>query len=109
MPPGGSLGHLLKTGQFAEHPYVLARSCAVSYLPNRGFLALGTDISRGNGIGEFAIQVLDGLGRVAPGRAGTALTLSASPDLKLPPGWNPVSYTHLRAHETVLDLVCRLL
>src|SRR5665811_2481381 len=22
---------------------------------------------------------------------------------------NPVSYTHLRAHETVLDLVCRLL
>src|SRR5664280_3849023 len=24
-----------------------------------------------------------------------------------PPG--PVSYTHLRAHETVLDLVCRLL
>ena len=24
-------------------------------------------------------------------------------------GVNPVSYTHLRAHETVLDLVCRLL
>ena len=24
-------------------------------------------------------------------------------------GLNPVSYTHLRAHETVLDLVCRLL
>ena len=23
--------------------------------------------------------------------------------------WRPVSYTHLRAHETVLDLVCRLL
>ena len=23
--------------------------------------------------------------------------------------WIPVSYTHLRAHETVLDLVCRLL
>ena len=23
--------------------------------------------------------------------------------------WEPVSYTHLRAHETVLDLVCRLL
>ena len=23
--------------------------------------------------------------------------------------FNPVSYTHLRAHETVLDLVCRLL
>ena len=24
-------------------------------------------------------------------------------------GTQPVSYTHLRAHETVLDLVCRLL
>ena len=24
-------------------------------------------------------------------------------------GYNPVSYTHLRAHETVLDLVCRIL
>ena len=23
--------------------------------------------------------------------------------------YNPVSYTHLRAHETVLDIVCRLL
>src|SRR5665811_1953836 len=26
-----------------------------------------------------------------------------------PPSDGPVSYTHLRAHETVLDLVCRLL
>ena len=26
-----------------------------------------------------------------------------------PLGAEPVSYTHLRAHETVLDLVCRLL
>ena len=26
-----------------------------------------------------------------------------------PTGVDPVSYTHLRAHETVLDLVCRLL
>ena len=25
------------------------------------------------------------------------------------PDGSPVSYTHLRAHETVLDLVCRLL
>ena len=28
---------------------------------------------------------------------------------KQPLGINAVSYTHLRAHETVLDLVCRLL
>ena len=34
------------------------------------------------------------------------------PECHLAPGapaWDPVSYTHLRAHETVLDLVCRLL
>ena len=30
---------------------------------------------------------------------------AAQPNL----GYDPVSYTHLRAHETVLDLVCRLL
>ena len=29
--------------------------------------------------------------------------------LELAYGRDPVSYTHLRAHETVLDLVCRLL
>ena len=31
------------------------------------------------------------------------------PDIGEPGGIGPVSYTHLRAHETVLDLVCRLL
>ena len=30
-------------------------------------------------------------------------------DLAERSGLSPVSYTHLRAHETVLDLVCRLL
>ena len=30
-------------------------------------------------------------------------------DLRITNVWDPVSYTHLRAHETVLDLVCRLL
>ena len=34
-------------------------------------------------------------------------TLAVYPTLMLDLG--PVSYTHLRAHETVLDLVCRLL
>ena len=29
--------------------------------------------------------------------------------LDQPIPYGPVSYTHLRAHETVLDLVCRLL
>ena len=31
------------------------------------------------------------------------------PGSKLTDREKPVSYTHLRAHETVLDLVCRLL
>ena len=33
----------------------------------------------------------------------------ATSDAVLSAQWEPVSYTHLRAHETVLDLVCRLL
>src|SRR5664280_255320 len=36
------------------------------------------------------------------GRQGGAAVLQSG-------GLRPVSYTHLRAHETVLDLVCRLL
>ena len=34
-------------------------------------------------------------------------TLANTPEVVA--GGTPVSYTHLRAHETVLDLVCRLL
>ena len=37
-------------------------------------------------------------------------TLDVEPAIQdLPDATPPVSYTHLRAHETVLDLVCRLL
>jgi phosphatidylinositol alpha-1,6-mannosyltransferase len=54
----------------------------------RRFLALGTDISPGNGIGSFTTQFLAGVGRINPGRLGTALALSASPDLKMPQGWS---------------------
>src|SRR5664280_2880385 len=39
---------------------------------------------------------------------GTDRTFRLMPCLPSPPR-GPVSYTHLRAHETVLDLVCRLL
>ena len=35
--------------------------------------------------------------------------LEAAGNLKRTHGGAPVSYTHLRAHETVLDIVCRLL
>src|SRR5664280_3416952 len=39
----------------------------------------------------------------------TSKTIDALMKLELPSGVEAVSYTHLRAHETVLDLVCRLL
>ena len=35
--------------------------------------------------------------------------LDAAPAIVVGARLGPVSYTHLRAHETVLDLVCRLL
>ena len=38
---------------------------------------------------------------IAPGACGNAFIVTRT--------WTAVSYTHLRAHETVLDLVCRLL
>ena len=40
-------------------------------------------------------------GQVGVDQAGANLVLAVEQ--------GPVSYTHLRAHETVLDLVCRLL
>jgi glycosyltransferase involved in cell wall biosynthesis len=52
-----------------------------------GFLALGTDISRGNGIGAFSIQILEGLARIAPREPGTALALTSTCDIELPPPW----------------------
>ena len=39
----------------------------------------------------------------------TALAIGIALDLRYSTWPMPVSYTHLRAHETVLDLVCRLL
>src|SRR5665811_715683 len=36
-------------------------------------------------------------------------TMTVLPRATIPETPTPVSYTHLRAHETVLDLVCRLL
>ena len=37
------------------------------------------------------------------------LSALMNPDIHFSEYHIPVSYTHLRAHETVLDLVCRLL
>ena len=45
-----------------------------------------------DGLDNYRISEMLGVGRIQVGR------------------WRePVSYTHLRAHETVLDIVCRLL
>ena len=47
---------------------------------------------------------------VAEGAAGTALGAAEGALRQMSMRAHiPVSYTHLRAHETVLDLVCRLL
>src|SRR5664280_3077074 len=62
---------------------------------------------------------VDALEEVAVGREGVDLALGGrtgdrqrGQDLRRPileaDDLGPVSYTHLRAHETVLDLVCRL-
>ena len=40
---------------------------------------------------------------------GLTLLARDGDDAQMGAGDEPVSYTHLRAHETVLDLVCRLL
>mgnify|MGYP003380239434 CR=1 FL=1 len=40
---------------------------------------------------------------------GTVEAVKTVSDLFMPVSGKAVSYTHLRAHETVLDLVCRLL
>ena len=47
-------------------------------------------------------------GRAAPDYAEVHRELKR-PGVTLTLLWEAVSYTHLRAHETVLDLVCRLL
>src|SRR5665811_1753576 len=48
----------------------------------------------------FGLPIAEGLERAKPFHPKA---------LVLVPTREPVSYTHLRAHETVLDLVCRLL
>src|SRR5665811_326588 len=51
-------------------------------------------VTEGTGMGALA------LGRPAAGKTGTTTNNKAV-------WFDAVSYTHLRAHETVLDLVCR--
>ena len=58
--------------------------------------------------------IRDSLGRWDEAQAALEQSLALFQQVGSPSGEagaliNPVSYTHLRAHETVLDLVCRLL
>ena len=56
------------------------------------------DLSGNPGVNNFESSA-DGNPKTGQGGSMARFTISK----------NPVSYTHLRAHETVLDLVCRLL
>ena len=53
--------------------------------------------------------VEDGVWQVVLGSDVTGALAEGSNRLDIVAVSKPVSYTHLRAHETVLDLVCRLL
>ena len=53
---------------------------------------------------DFTVQTRGRRRARAPQGAGSTVA-----DVLSLMGVDPVSYTHLRAHETVLDLVCRLL
>ena len=64
---------------------------------------------------DFDLAAKQALGTHRPVAAQVALMalcsheFAGSSAVKSLDGTLPVSYTHLRAHETVLDLVCRLL
>ena len=79
----------------------------------RAKLAQKTDFFQQNALQIFTKDWTD-LTKIKLHLKGTAFQLKVwQALLKIPIGdistYTPVSYTHLRAHETVLDIVCRLL
>ena len=71
-------------------------------------LAIGIGLEGGHPVqrvtGQFGRAERPALRRKLERRGGIELEIA-----RLVIAFQPVSYTHLRAHETVLDLVCRLL
>ena len=66
-------------------------------------------VQLGFGQGKGALELDRVFGCQDEERPGQGPRLAVDRHLALLHGLEPVSYTHLRAHETVLDLVCRLL
>ena len=85
-------------------------------------LTMGGSKARGNPLGAVGVYQIVEAAMQLRGQAGASQVKDARLALTLNVGgpastafahvlerYTPVSYTHLRAHETVLDLVCRLL
>src|SRR5665811_2427498 len=68
-------------------------------------LVMGEDVGKLGGV----FRVTDGLQKDFGEARVIDTPLAESGIVGTAIGLAPVSYTHLRAHETVLDLVCRLL
>ena len=59
--------------------------------------------------GFINLEAFEGTGSLGGWKSSCSANLIAADGVLNSPDYTPVSYTHLRAHETVLDLVCRLL
>src|SRR5450756_2782920 len=102
--------------RIAEHPIlsVAPRACVAFYWQGRELMAReGETIASAlfaNGIRTFGHHARDGSPQgifCANGQCAQCLVLADGKPVKS--CMEPVSYTHLRAHETRHDLVCRLL
>ena len=78
-----------------------AQAQVISLRDASGALVNGTVITVNEPLSGDSEQT-PGVGLSAENTSGSDLTINVR-------RYEPVSYTHLRAHETVLDLVCRLL
>ena len=83
----------------------IAQPLLTTFKVNSGF---GT-VTSSAGDGSLTFRFISDANYPATGWKGS-ISLSAKPTVISQAGtYHAVSYTHLRAHETVLDIVCRLL